>query len=185
MASPQHHRFVTGDCRLRREHVHALGPGDARHQLHREGQHAFVRQGLDRLGMRQRFGMAHNHLPGAHQLQIRPPRLRIRPQRANLAHDVSDGEDLSPGIDDSRPFGLILIVGESRLRPSALLDENLQLGFHQWRQSRRRQRYPPLACIRLLDYTDDHGTLTCCWSDKCARSRRPKTASAREPGRID
>ena len=33
-----------------------------------------------------------------------------------------------------------------------------------------RQRYPPLACIRLLDYTDDHGTLTCCGSDKCARS---------------
>ena len=42
------HRAIAGEVRLRRQHVHYLGAGDARHQFHRKGRHAGIRNRLQR-----------------------------------------------------------------------------------------------------------------------------------------
>ena len=84
----QQHRLVAGDGRHRRQHVHALGARDARHQLHRE--EALTPVGGERpdgIGRAKRIGEADDRL-------ARPEQRRVGRHSTHLQHDVRRAEQL-------------------------------------------------------------------------------------------
>ena len=92
--SGQKHRFVAGDRSHRREHIHALGAGNARNQFHGEQSRSSIGQRRQLWTSGQRIRGPDENLPRADPSQIGAASLWVRAERAHLEHHIGARKNL-------------------------------------------------------------------------------------------
>ena len=159
MIGRQQHRLVAGDRGHRRQHVHALGPRDARNHLHRKQRDAA-------LGAARRTASG---LPSGSQgaTITSPSRInsrsastggRIGAQPAHLQHDVGRLEQL-PSIGDRfrRPPGDRRRPGKYARSPAPASTLHLAADFLESGDAVGDERDAALAGKRFFGDGDFHG----------------------------
>ena len=152
--------MIAGHRGHRREHVHALRPGDARHQLQGEERRARLGQRLDGLGLAERIAHGDDHLARPQTPLVVGGPLGIGPGGADLQQDVG-GEDLVTGGGDFGPFFEVLFVGEPGRLAGSTLDDDLETRLHQNRHGGGYQGHASFPGIRFFSNCDNHGAI---WS---------------------
>ena len=146
----EQHSFVSSDGCHGRQRVHALRPGDPRHELHRQCRGAGLRDRADRVGRSERIGEADHRLAG-------PQQGELRWNGPNLQDDVGGREDFGP-CGHLRAGLHVSGIGKSRWCSGPLLDDHVEAGFFQEGDARRNQRDPGFPRPGLFRSSHSHGT---------------------------
>ena len=154
----QQHRLVAGDRRHRREHVHALGPRDARNQLHREERRRRDRPVPSPLAdCPSGSAVPMTTSPSCTKSRSPRPAVGIRAERPHLQHDVGRVEQLPTIGDDLGPRRAIGIVRKSGRRTRAGFHAHFAAELLERGERRRHQRHAPLSRKCLFGNGDNHG----------------------------
>ena len=137
------HRLVAGEIGLAGEHVHRLGPGDSRHQLHR--QRLEPRRGIsvDPLALPERVEHGDDQRAGLRALERR----RIR---ALHGEDRVGAGERRLARADGRAGGLVIGIGDGSGEPGPGLDRDLGAQRDELLHRLRSRRDPALGLGRLL-----------------------------------
>ena len=165
---PQQHGAIAGDRRLRREHVHRLGAGDARQQFQAEERGPGAGDLAVRLGLAQRIAQADHDLALAQPRQVVLAALGIAAAGADL-EDYVGGENFVARGDDLGPFIGVKLIGKTgrnaRSRPAHGLQGRPWLSAAMLAGMRATRDF---ARKSLLWNANDHGSAL--WSaEACLR----------------
>ena len=151
------HRPIAGHRGLRREDVHALGPGDAGQQLQGEQRDAARGHLGCQLGGAQRIARADHHLALAVEFQVGAAGLGAGPGGADLQHDIG-GKGVAARRGDLGPLLDILLVGKVGRLAGSGLDQDLEARLDQGGNRRRDQCHAAFARMSLTGNCNNHGS---------------------------
>ncbi len=143
------HRLVAGEVGLAGQHVHRLGAGNARHQLHRKRVDLALGVLADRFGAL--IGRQH-----ADQQRTRPDhRIFVQPfggahRPLHLQYDVGIAQRLGFLRGHHGAGGAIGLVGDRRVQPGARLDHDVEAKGDQLFDGFGSRRDTPLMGAPLL-----------------------------------
>src|SRR5680860_1131969 len=100
------HGLIAGEVRLRRQHVHALRAGDARHQLHGEQRDAGLGQRVEPYGIGKRIEHADQSRALLHRLGDGK---RGTPHGE---HHIGAGDSIRVALGDLRAGLFVILIGE-------------------------------------------------------------------------
>ncbi len=149
------HRSVAGDVRHGREHVHLLGPADARDLVHRDDGGATLRRPLQDLLVLGRHEQAAQDLALAQALDLVTAVSGLA-GRIHLEHDVALVPDRVAARDQARPGRGVHGVRERRGLTRTTLDRDPEPQLRQPLDGVRRGRHAALPLPDLPRHSDPH-----------------------------
>ena len=149
----QQHRFVAGNRRHRREHIHRLGPRNAGQQLQGKRRDPPLGQRGDRPRIGKRIAERDQDLIFPQALSNRERFLRIGPACPNVNDDFRRGE-LGTIECDPRALLKVLRVEESGAQAGVGLDKNFETRLFQAADIGGDERDPPLLARRFFGNAD-------------------------------
>ncbi len=152
------HGAVSGEVRLRRQHVHRLRAGDARDELHGESGEPGAGIGLDIGALLQRLQHADEHGAALHQRHFVDRALALAQRPLHLEDDVAGAERRGGIAGDLRARRLIGRIRERAARSGAALDHHIEPHADQALGGVRRGGHAPFLRTAFLRDADLHRT---------------------------
>ena len=144
----QQHGFVAGHHRHRRQHVHGLRAGDARHEFQREAGGAGGGDAARSLRAGQRLEHGDERVAAAEAAEIRRG---AGGERAHRKDDIGLREDLGRGGQDGRALLHVLRVREPGCEARRGFDDDRQAHLQEGGHDGRDHRHPALSGERFLE----------------------------------
>jgi hypothetical protein len=152
----EQHGLVAGHRGHRRQHVHALGAGDAGNQFQGEAGDALRGEVVGGLWGAERVSHPDDDLAGPEGLGVLAPADRVGSRRPDLQQAIGLGEDVRPRGAHRGPLRNVLIIGEAGGRARAGLDDHRDTGLLERGDARRDDGDAPLAREGFLQDADCH-----------------------------
>ena len=150
------HRPVAGEVGLGGQHVHCLGPRDARDQLHREGGDPGRGIGLDFGRAAQGLQQADQRRAALHEMQLVDAVGAAQQGPLHFEHDVGLGQCRGGVGDNRRARRAVRRIEKTRLGPGPVFDDGMEPHSGHVFDGVGGGRHAPLLRAPFLDDGDLH-----------------------------